>query len=80
MIKELTMYTVVCDHCGKDANKDAEFSAWNDRVFAEDVAMESDWIKENDKHYCTECAEYDDDDKLILKRSREGLYTPQNHS
>lgn len=67
MIKEVIMYTIVCDNCGKDVNKDAEYSAWNDKNYAEEVAMESDWIKENDKHYCPDCFTYDDEDSLLIK-------------
>ena len=66
MLKEVKMYTVVCDNCGKDVNKDAEYSAWNDKRYAEEVAMESDWIKENDKNYCPDCFTYDDDDNLLI--------------
>ena len=67
MVKEVTMFTVVCDNCGKDVKKDAEYSAWNEKTFAEDIAMEADWIKENDKHYCSDCFTYDDDDNLLIK-------------
>ena len=67
MLKEVKMYIVVCDNCGKDVNKDAEYSAWNDKNYAVEVAMESDWIKENDKHYCPDCFTYDDDDNLLIK-------------
>ena len=66
MLKEVKMYTVVCDNCGKDVNKDAEYSAWNDKRYAEEVAMESDWIKEDDKNYCPDCFTYDDDDNLLI--------------
>ena len=66
MLKEVKMYTVVCDNCGKDVNKDAEYSAWNDKNYAVEVAMKSDWIKENDKHYCPDCFTYDDDDNLLI--------------
>lgn len=67
MLKEVKMYTVLCDNCGKDVNKDAEYSAWNEKTFAEDIAMEADWIKENDNHYCPDCFTYDDDDNLLIK-------------
>ncbi len=67
MLKEVKMYTVLCDNCGKDVNKDAEYSAWNEKIFAEDIAMEADWIKENDNHYCPDCFTYDDDDNLLIK-------------
>ena len=36
------------------------------KTFAEDIAMEADWIKENDKNYCPDCFTYDDDDNLLI--------------
>lgn len=74
MIKEVKMYTVVCDNCGKDVNEGAEYSCWNDKNYADDVAMESDWYRVDDKHYCQDCAEYDDDDNLTINKSRQGIY------
>jgi hypothetical protein len=66
MIKEVTMFTVVCDNCGVDVNEGQQYSCWNDKGFAEDMAMEADWIKEDDKHYCLNCFSYDDDDNLVI--------------
>lgn len=66
MIKEVKMYTVVCDNCGRDVNENADYSCYNDKVFAQDVAMESDWLKEGDKHYCPNCYTYDDEDNLVV--------------
>ena len=68
MIKSIEMYTVICDGCGKDSNEDAHFVAWGCKIYAEDVAMEADWIRECDEHYCTDCFEYDDDDNLIIHK------------
>lgn len=67
MIKELKMYTVICDNCGKDCNEGEEYSCWNDIGYAEEVAMNADWIEEDDKHYCHDCYSYDDNDNLIIK-------------
>ena len=74
MIKELTMFTVICDGCGKDVNKDADYSCWDDKLYAQDIAMEADWVTVCGKHYCTDCYYYDEDDKLIIQakgRSKE---------
>jgi hypothetical protein len=73
MIKELIMYTVVCDNCGADANEDAEYSCWSDRGYAEESATESDWEKDGDKHYCPECFSWDDDDNLVIDAKRTKL-------
>ena len=69
MIQKVTMYTVICDNCGKDSNADSDFSCWNDMGWAQEEALESDWIKEEDKHYCPDCYEYDDDDNLVIKQN-----------
>jgi len=68
MITEVKMFTVVCDNCGVDSNKGSEYSCWDDKGYAEDSAMESGWHKEGDKHYCTNCFSYDDDDNLVIKK------------
>lgn len=67
MIKEVKMYTVVCDNCGEDIGSTEEYSCWNDEGYALDNAIESDWIEEEGNHYCPDCVQYDDNDKLILK-------------
>jgi hypothetical protein len=67
MIKELKMFTVICDNCKKSADDETDYSCWNEENFAEDVALEAGYIKEDDKHYCSNCFEYDDDDNLIIK-------------
>lgn len=70
MIKEITIYTVVCDGCGKDVNEHADYSGWDNKDFTESIAKESDWIKEDDNHFCPDCYEYDDDDNLIIKNKK----------
>lgn len=67
MIKELKMYTIVCDGCGEDVNADTSWSCWSDVEYNEDIRQEAGWEKVDDKHYCTDCFEYDDNDELILK-------------
>ena len=68
MIQEVTMYTVICDNCGKDVNKDAEFSCWNEKGYAEECAKNADWIEDDDKHYCDDCFSYDENDNIVLKQ------------
>jgi hypothetical protein len=72
MIQELTMYTVVCDGCGKDSNADSEYSAWGCKMYAADVAMEANFINEGDEHYCPDCYSYDDEDNLVIKKNQGG--------
>ena len=67
MLKEVKMFTIICDGCGKDVNDDTDYSAWNDESYVYDIRQEADWEKVDDKHYCTDCYEYDDDDEIIIK-------------
>jgi hypothetical protein len=73
MIKEVKMFTVICDNCGKDANDGEDYSCWNDKSFAEDIAVEAGYLKEDDKHYCQDCFSYDEDDKLVIKSTKTTL-------
>ncbi len=68
MIKEITIYTVICDNCGVDSNANGEYMGWNDLEYAESLASEDDWIKDIDKHYCNDCYNYDDEDNLIINK------------
>ena len=65
MIKEVTMYTVVCDNCGHTLD-DGDYSCYSDAGYARDNAMDSDWHEEGSRHYCPDCFFFDDNDKLIL--------------
>jgi len=73
MIKTVQMFTVICDNCGTDIGEDAEYSCWNDESFANENAMESGWHKEGDKHYCSNCWSYDDNDNILINESRKSI-------
>ena len=49
MIKEVIMYTVICDGCGKDSNYDSEYSAWSDKGYAVDCAVNADFIERSEE-------------------------------
>jgi len=70
MIKEIIMFTVICDNCGKDANNGNEVVAWCDKDTAIELASDSGWIDLDnpDKNYCSECWNYDANDNLIIKQ------------
>ena len=67
MLKEVKMFTIICDSCGCDVNEPTDYSCWNDESCVEDIRYEADWEKVGDKHYCNNCYEYDDNDELIIK-------------
>ncbi len=67
MIKKVINYTVICDSCKADAFEHDEYSSWGDEYFAEELAIENDYIEHEGKHYCPKCYEYNDNDNLIIK-------------
>jgi len=67
MIKEVKMFTVICDNCGKDVCEGTEYSAWDEADFVTQIAGESDWHIEGDTHYCPDCFSFDDEDNLVIK-------------
>jgi hypothetical protein len=68
MIKEVKMFTLVCDCCGKDVNEDTAYSCWNETSYLHDLADDEGWAKDGDKDYCEDCFEYDDNDQLIIEK------------
>lgn len=73
MIKPVTMYSVVCDRCGKTFFD--EFNgivAWLDEGTAKEQAMESEWAEIGDKHYCPDCYEFDEKlDEYVPKKKED---------
>ena len=68
MIREVTMFAMVCDNCGKQhEDEDAGFIAWSDEVGARESACESGWYEDDGNYYCPYCYSFDDDDNLVLK-------------
>lgn len=70
MIKEVKMYSVVCDRCGKTFIDEFNgIAAWLDEGTAKEQAMESEWAEIDDKHYCPDCYELDDElDEYVPKK------------
>jgi hypothetical protein len=67
MIKEIIVYTYICDRCSKNSSDEEENCGWNDAGYAWDCASDNDWIEHEGKHYCSGCYDYDNDDNLIIK-------------
>lgn len=70
MIKEVTMYTVICDNCGSDSCSGSEYSCWSDKSYAHEIAMESDWQTHEGKDYCPYCISLDDEDNIVVDQTR----------
>ena len=69
-IEKMEMFTVICDNCKTSADEDTMYSCWNDESAAKDVAMEADYIYEDDNHYCPECYSYNNEDELVINLER----------
>ena len=69
-IQKVQMFTVICDNCKESADEGTDYSCWSDENVAKDVAMGSGFINENDNHYCPKCYNYNDDDELIIDKTR----------
>ena len=54
MIKEVKMYSVVCDRCGKTFGEDDGVDALVDECTAKEQAMESEWAEIGDKFFFTD--------------------------
>lgn len=67
MIKEVTMYVVVCDSCGKECKMDS-IVAWTERDHAVDLAVDSDWHVTEDKQHCPDCYRFDDNDEIVFAK------------
>lgn len=62
MIREVKMYQAVCDVCGKaHVNEFLGYCAWVDESSAVEDAYEEGWTEIDDKLYCPDCYEYDEE-------------------
>ena len=61
MIKEVIVYTVICDKCGKANAENSGHCGWTDKSYALDEALDYEWEMIDNKHYCPDCYEYDED-------------------
>lgn len=65
MIIKDVFYGVKCDRCGTQY-EDGESSYWYDESVAIENSMEDEWIECNQKHYCPNCHELDDEGGFII--------------
>lgn len=74
MIRPVTLYEGVCDGCGKQLEyDDGAITAWGDKLDVSELMQDSDWLEINDKHYCPDCYEYNDElDEYVPKKGGEG--------
>lgn len=69
IIKEY-FYAIECDNCKEIAQGYEDVDFWtSDESGTEENATESEWHKEDDKHYCPDCHSFDDEDNLVINRN-----------
>ena len=71
MIREVTMYQVVCDACGKTAHEGGDYSAWTDEASAYEDGILNDWLMTDDGDWCWGCAVVDDEGNVSPPEKKE---------
>lgn len=56
-LKSAPYYWVVCDKCGKSAQENGEFSAWNDHGMAVDYALDEGYRLGDKGDFCPDCVD-----------------------
>jgi hypothetical protein len=61
---EVTMYSLVCDGCGVDANEGTDFAAYVQEFASREIADDQGWLTtfENGKDWCPDCIEWNEDE------------------
>ena len=68
MIKEVKSYSLICNNCGETyRHKWTNYALWFDESAPLEYASEEGWIEHENKHYCPNCYEIDNDDNVIIK-------------
>lgn len=60
MIKEKTYYDIICDRCGKSLTNESG-DCYLDSNIAVFIAILSEWLIIDGKHYCPDCYEVDEE-------------------
>ncbi len=70
MKQEVKSMIIVCDGCGEHFHDGDDFCSYIDDEngeLIEQSALDSEWLKFGDKHYCLDCYELDDEDHYHTK-------------
>ena len=60
MIREVTMYQVVCDRYGRPCAEIGGVMVWANQDAARIAAWKSGWLLVDHETYCPDCYEYDE--------------------
>lgn len=68
-IEKVEMFMATCDNCGSHWEDDnSGICAMTDELSIKEQINNESWHTDGDKHYCSECWSYDDNDEIILKK------------
>lgn len=65
MIKQVTSAVLICDCCGEKFHDGNDFCSYIDDEngeLIEQAALDSEWHKFGNKHYCPDCCSFIDDE------------------
>lgn len=75
-IEKVELYVCTCDNCGCNYEECDLYMVYPDEAIADDACRyNGDWIRDNGKYYCCDCAELDDNGNAIIDESRKNKYT-----
>lgn len=72
MIRQVTMFEVVCDGCGEKWSNWDGICAYADQDHTEQSARDSEWEEKGGEHYCPNCYSIDDNDNIVFKTNNNG--------
>lgn len=64
MIKKRLLYELTCDRCGRKCS-DGESTMFPDASSVSATAEMADWIRINNRWYCPDCYEVDENDDYV---------------
>lgn len=67
MIKEVTMYTMVCDRCGVDACAGTDWSCWDSPEAVRESCCEG-WEEIGGMDYCNGCLTWNEDESELIAK------------
>ena len=74
MYKEISVWTILCDGCGRDLNGKSlygggEIAGWREKEGNVPDCEAQGWIAADDAHYCPDCYYYDDEDNVVFVKN-----------
>ena len=71
MIFERTMYSCKCDMCGEEwADSYNGYVAFTDKSSILEYVKDDGWLASNKKQYCRDCWGYDNNDEIVILKTK----------